>query len=177
MEELITSVQALLVPLRDRLARSVTIERLDSVPVVVLIGRPNAGKSSLFNALLGRERTVVADRAGTTRDVLAEPLQIDGDDGALEILLLDGAGFDPSNPNPGHLELAMERRIGEALQRSDLLIRCTAPGEEPIDLEPFIENGGRPSASSTWRRNAISLPTTRERDYEPVRHPRWAWTP
>ena len=36
----------------------------------------------------------------------------------------------------------MERRIGEALQRSDLLIRCTAPGEEPIDLEPFIENGG-----------------------------------
>ena len=142
MEELITSVRALLVPLRDRLARSVTIERLDSVPVVVLIGRPNAGKSSLFNAVLGRERTVVADLAGTTRDVLAEPLTIEGADGALEILLLDGAGFDPSNPNQGHLELAMERRIGEALQRSDLLLRCTAPGEEPIDLEPFIKDGG-----------------------------------
>jgi len=144
MAELITSVQGLLDPLRDRLNRSITIERLDSVPVVVLVGRPNAGKSSLFNALLGRERTVVADLAGTTRDVLAEPLQIEGDDGALEILLLDGAGFDPSNPNPGGLELAMERRIGEALLRSDLLLRCTAPGEEPIDLEPFMERGSSP---------------------------------
>ena len=144
MPELITSVQGLLDPLRDRLNRSITIERLDSVPVVVLVGRPNAGKSSLFNALLARERTVVADLAGTTRDVLAEPLQIQGDDGALEILLLDGAGFDPSNPNPGGLELAMERRIGEALLRSDLLLRCTAPGEEPIDLEPFMKRGSSP---------------------------------
>lgn len=141
MEELISSVQALLGRLGDRLARSITIERLDSVPVVVLVGRPNAGKSSLFNALLGRERTVVADVAGTTRDVLAEPLQIEGADGALEILLLDGAGFDPTHPNVGHLEIAMERRISEALLRSDLLLRCTAPGEEPIDLKPFMELG------------------------------------
>ena len=139
--DLVTSVEALLEALRDRLARSITIERLDSVPVVVLVGRPNAGKSSLFNALLGRERTVVADLAGTTRDVLAEPLLLDGADGPLEILLLDGAGFDPGVPNPGHLELAMERRIGDAMLRADLLLRCTAPGERPIDLQPFIEEG------------------------------------
>ncbi len=141
LDELIISIRSLLDSLRGRLDRSITIERLDSVPVVTLVGRPNAGKSSLFNALLGLERTVVADVAGTTRDVLAEPLQIDGEDGALEILLLDGAGFDPVNPNPGHLELAMERRIGEALRRSDLLLRCTAPNEEPIDLGPFLDEG------------------------------------
>ncbi len=179
LDDLISSVQGLLAALRDRLARSITIERLDSVPVVVLVGRPNAGKSSLFNALLGRERTVVADLAGTTRDVLAEPLRIDGDDGPLEILLLDGAGFDPNAPNPGHLELAMERRIGDALLRSDLLLRCTAPGERPIDLQPFIERGAgarildvstKSDLDSGDDRDGIRTSTTSESGLDELRH-------
>ena len=56
---------------------------------VVLCGRPNAGKSSLLNALLGGERAIVTDIPGTTRDTLTEAMQI----GGVRVLLTDTAGL------------------------------------------------------------------------------------
>lgn len=56
---------------------------------VCLVGRPNAGKSSLFNALLGRERAIVTEVPGTTRDVLREHTEW----GSLPVTLLDTAGL------------------------------------------------------------------------------------
>src|SRR5439155_7738378 len=62
---------------------------------VALVGRPNAGKSTLFNALLGRRRAVTSPVAGTTRDVLAEELDLCKDvPGAPTVLLEDLAGLD-----------------------------------------------------------------------------------
>ena len=66
-----------------------------SPPTVSLVGVPNAGKSTLFNALCGENRAVVAPRAGTTRDRIEAPM-IAGDDA---VALVDGAGLrDASDP-------------------------------------------------------------------------------
>ena len=60
-----------------------------SPPVVVLAGAPNSGKSSLFNALLGEDRAIVSAAPGTTRDVVADSVSIDG----FPVRLLDSAGL------------------------------------------------------------------------------------
>jgi len=73
----------------NHLDRSVGIEQLQAIPWVVLTGEPNAGKSTLFNALLGRSRAVVAAQPGVTRDVLAEPLTITTGHGPAEVMLVD----------------------------------------------------------------------------------------
>jgi tRNA modification GTPase len=67
---------------------------------VCLVGRPNAGKSSLLNALLGRDRAIVAATPGTTRDTLEEPASLDG----LPSVLVDTAGLRDDASDPAELE-------------------------------------------------------------------------
>ena len=63
---------------------------------VVIAGRPNAGKSSLLNALSGKESAIVTDIAGTTRDVLREHIHIDG----MPLHIIDTAGLREAAPSP-----------------------------------------------------------------------------
>ena len=113
--------------LSQHLERSVGLESLQSLPWVVLEGPPNAGKSTLFNALLGRGRAVVSGTEGTTRDVLTEPMRLGGDcDG--EVLLVDLAGED--NPR-SELEEAMQSAASSARVRAEVRVRCVPPGSTP----------------------------------------------
>ncbi len=61
----------------------------DELPRIAILGRPNVGKSSLLNALLGSERTIVSDMAGTTRDSIDTRVELDG----REAILVDTAGI------------------------------------------------------------------------------------
>ena len=129
------ALEVLIRDLQERLGDAVSIERLESVPRVVLAGAANAGKSSLFNALLGSERTVVADVEGTTRDVVIEPLRLKTHGGDLEILLADVAGFGDSPLSLVGVEEAMQRRALAAIERADLVLRCTPPGSAVLELQ------------------------------------------
>lgn len=81
----------------------------------VLVGPPNAGKSSLLNALAGSERAIVTDIAGTTRDTLRETIRIDG----LELTLVDTAGL---REGGDAIEREGMRRAHVEMQRTDLAI-------------------------------------------------------
>jgi len=79
---------------------------------VVIAGRPNAGKSSLLNALAGHEAAIVTEVPGTTRDVLRERIELDG----LPVLILDTAGLRDS---PERVEAEGIRRARTELARAD----------------------------------------------------------
>ena len=82
---------------------------------VVLVGPPNAGKSSLLNALAGSDRAIVTDVAGTTRDLLRETIRIDG----VELTLIDTAGLrEAADP----IEAEGIRRAHGEIARADLAL-------------------------------------------------------
>ena len=82
---------------------------------VVIVGAPNAGKSSLLNALAGNERAIVTDIAGTTRDLLRETIQIDG----LWLTLVDTAGLRDSDEI---VEAEGIRRARNELDKADIIL-------------------------------------------------------
>ncbi len=82
---------------------------------VVLTGKPNAGKSSLLNALAGRDAAIVTDIAGTTRDVLKEHIQLDG----MPLHIIDTAGLQESADK---VELEGIRRAHQELRRADKIL-------------------------------------------------------
>jgi GTPase len=85
---------------------------------VAVVGRPNVGKSSFINRVLGEERLIVSDRPGTTRDVIDAPLTFQGQD----YVLIDTAGLRrPSLVAPG-LEKYMVLKVFKALERCDLAL-------------------------------------------------------
>lgn len=82
---------------------------------VVIVGAPNAGKSSLMNALAGEERAIVTEIAGTTRDLLRERIRIDG----IELTLVDTAGLRDA---PDRVEQEGIRRARDELAKADLVL-------------------------------------------------------
>lgn len=86
---------------------------------MILAGLPNAGKSTLFNALAGRDAALVSAERGTTRDWLRVETEWDG----CRVELVDTAGWDAG---PDRLAAAVQRAGAEALQTADLVVWCTA---------------------------------------------------
>jgi GTPase len=100
----------------------VEAEEEDLVRLAV-IGRPNVGKSSLVNAFLGRERVIVSEVAGTTRDAIDTPIEVDG----RRLLLVDTAGIRRASKVSESLEYYTSLRSQRAAERADVaLVVCDA---------------------------------------------------
>jgi len=95
---------------------------------VVIVGRPNAGKSSLLNALAASERAIVTEIPGTTRDLVRETVEIDG----VALTLVDTAGLRES---PDVVEREGIRRARAELERADVALLVTdADGDAETDV-------------------------------------------
>ncbi len=96
--------------------------RGDSFPTVVIVGAPNAGKSTLFNALVGEDRVLVTELAGTTRDAVSEVVEIAGE----RVRLVDTAGLRETTDRLDRLGVEAARR---AAAGADLLLVAREAGE------------------------------------------------
>jgi tRNA modification GTPase len=111
-------------------------DRTDSLPRVVLAGPPNAGKSRLFNALLGQAHALVSPHAGTTRDYLSAPCECDG----LTVELIDTAGVEPA---AGPIEGQAQALGADQAARADLLIDCRSSDTATAPSVPIASDRPR----------------------------------
>ncbi len=121
-----------------------TVSRL---PLAVLYGAPNAGKSSLVNALLGEDRILVSDIPGTTRDFVEVRLFLDGG----EIRLVDTAGI--ADKAADALDALSMEKSREILAEADMKILVLDGANENCAFSP--SSTGLPASSSTEGRGSI----------------------
>lgn len=99
---------------------------------VVIAGKPNAGKSSLLNALTGQETAIVTAIPGTTRDVLREHIHLDG----IPLHLIDTAGLrDAEDPVE---KIGVQRARDEIAQADLILLVAAADDFDLVDLKPYL---------------------------------------
>ncbi len=107
----------------------------DTLPKITIVGRPNVGKSSMTNALLGQERNIVTDIAGTTRDSIYSRYNKFG----MDFYLVDTAGMRKKGKTMEDLEFYSVMRSIRAIENSDvcILMLDAAQGVESQDMNIF----------------------------------------
>jgi tRNA modification GTPase len=131
--------------LSDQLVRMLDLvpegEFLRDGALTVIAGRPNAGKSSLFNTLLGFERAIVTEEPGTTRDAIEAHVSVAG----YPFRVVDTAGL---GEDPGRVEKMGIEVARSYLERAHIVLLCVEAGKEPgADEMEFLAEYGRTDGS------------------------------
>jgi tRNA modification GTPase len=115
-EEKLTTLDSHIQDVRNLLRSYKTSKILQNGVKVAIIGKPNVGKSSLLNAILGRNRAIVTDLAGTTTDTIEETVDCKG----IPLTIIDTAGISDHTDNS--IELIGQERTKEAIHKADILL-------------------------------------------------------
>lgn len=115
---------------------------------VILAGEPNAGKSSLFNALVGRERAIVSPHPGTTRDTLEAVLEI----GGLAITLVDTAGI---RNEAGEIEQIGIDRAHEEIAQADIILHLAEDNGAERPVWPGLKGAEPDRVVRLWTKRDI----------------------
>ncbi len=113
---------------------------------IAIVGKPNAGKSSLLNRLVGENRVMVSDVAGTTRDAIDTPFRYNNKD----FVLIDTAGIRRKRAiEPESVELYSILRSFEAIKRADVVIivvdSSEGLSEQDVRIAGYVHEAGKPS--------------------------------
>ena len=136
------------------------------LPKLAIVGRPNVGKSTLLNRLLGAERAVVSEVAGTTTDAVAGEVQVEVEGDVERYLLLDTAGVGKSARRASGVPYYSSLRTSEAIRRSDvsLLLVDAVEGLVAGDMRVAreIQEAGRACGVLINKRDLVSPERLRE---------------
>ena len=122
----------------ESLRRKMTGRHLSGTkPRIVLLGPPNAGKTTLFNQLLGMERGIVSPTPGTTRDYLEEEWIVDG----IPCILIDTAGLDGETRN--EIDVAAQESSSTVAATADLILYCLETGTSNSEVDAVKSDAQR----------------------------------
>ena len=147
--ELCARLDAAIAALRDLVQQAERGRRLRDGLHAVIVGPPNAGKSSLLNALAGSDRAIVTEIAGTTRDLLVETIGLDG----VELTLVDTAGL---RAGGDAIEREGMRRAQAELERADLAV-VVLDARDPVAGRDAVAHAIAGVPRKLWLHNKADL--------------------
>lgn len=142
----------------------------EDVIKIAIVGKPNAGKSSIVNRLLGYERVIVSDVAGTTRDAIDTPITVGGDN----YVLIDTAGIRRKKSVGDGLERYSVLRSLLAVRRADVavIVLDSAEGvtEQDVKIAGYVDAQGKPSVVVMNKWDLVAKDTHTIEKYEKKLH-------
>jgi GTP-binding protein len=134
---------------------------------IAVVGRPNVGKSSLVNALIGEQRTIVSDIAGTTRDAIDVPFERDGQ----RYILIDTAGIrKKARIEDKSVERYSVIRAFAAVRRADVVVvmvdATQGIAEQDVKVAGFVHEEGKPCVIAVNKWDAVEKDTHTVNKYE-----------
>ena len=149
---------------------AVAPEEDEDVIKIAIVGKPNAGKSSIVNRLLGYERVIVSDVAGTTRDAIDTPITVGGDN----YVLFDTAGIRRKKSVGDGLERYSVLRSLLAVRRADVavIVLDSAEGvtEQDVKIAGYVDAQGKPSVVVMNKWDLVAKDTHTIEKYEKKLH-------